>query len=630
LCITTSMPGPGRTPADHPRKLIHLLSFIRPLIHSSLDAQELRLRDCGLGQAGARALGEAFAAGSLRRLTLLDVEGNAMGPKGMKALVQQGLWTAAATAAAAAAAAAATTSSLRHLYLGRNGLGDYGARHVALAVTHVLGGLQTLALPANGVTAAGAASLWAGVEEGGGMSRLGTLDVSHNPIGAEGARGLARCLRLGMWLALESLDVSGTQLGTEGVGQVAAALTTTPAPALRRLLLRDNGLGDTGLIRLASALGASACPAVEELVLGGGGGGGGGEAVGDVGASVLAEAIEAGGLEALRVLDLAGSCIGTDGLRALAFACRHRARLLETLDLSGGGGDNDGGGVQALGAYWLAAALGEGAFPRLKTLRLGGLGLERSGLYILHVAIRSGALRELMTLDLDDSPGLGDAGVGYLAIALRRGGCPNLRALGLANCGVGDRGAKHLAHALAARSSSSSSSSSAAAAASARLERLGLARNAALTGDGIAHLCEAARGGGLSGLMHLDLDGCRRLGDKGFRALAGAFGAGTLSALETLRAGGIGLMDEGLKAWVGAILEGPTRPALALRVLSLESNRLTWAGVAALSQLLLNDACRRLDLLALGDNGIDAAGTKALARALERCPLLRELNLGGQ
>jgi hypothetical protein len=46
---------------------------------------------------------------------------------------------------------------------------------------------------------------------------------------------------------------------------------------------------------------------------------------------------------------------------------------------------------------------------------------------MLHVAVRSGALRSLTTLDLDNSPDIGDAGLGYLAIALRRGGCTRLQ-----------------------------------------------------------------------------------------------------------------------------------------------------------------------------------------------------------
>ena len=350
------------------------------------------MRGCSLGCAGAQALGEAFAAGSLGRLVLLDLQDDAMGPEGMAALAQG--WSSSLS----------SSSSLRHLYLGRNGMGDVGAQHLGAALP-LLPCLETLSVPDNGVTAEGAAALWLGIEEGAAASRLSTLDVSYNPVGAEGSRGLARCLERWRCPGLASLNLSGTQLRADGMAHVAAALQATPAPALRRLLLQDNSVGDEGLVCLAAALRASACPALEELRLGGGD-----DSIGAGGASALAEAIEAGGLEALRVLDLAASDITAEGLRRLALACRAHARQLEVLDLSGRG-DGAGGGVQALGAYWLAAALGEGAFPRLQTLRLGGQGVGRSGLYMLHVAIRNGALRELTALDLDDSPEVGDAGL---------------------------------------------------------------------------------------------------------------------------------------------------------------------------------------------------------------------------
>lgn len=604
--------------SDNPRMGTVGAALLLQGLHAPTHLETLRLRNCGLGPDGARAVGAAFAAGALSRLTLLDLEGNGIGPRGMAALARG--WSASASAAASAAAAAVPTAAIRALFLGRNALGDRGAQHLGAALCGALSRLETLSLPDNAVGAEGAAALWAGLEAGAARG-VRTLDFARNPFGAEGVRGLARCLERGVLLRLAELDLDATDLGPNGLGHVAAALQSAPAPLpLRALGLRNNDVGDAGLARLAAALGALACPALAELWLGGR------NALGDGGAAALAGAIELGGLEALRALDVGGGGIGAEGLRCLAMACRTRARGLEALDLSGPvGSDGDGGGgggVQALGAYWLTAVLAEGAFPYLAALRLGGQGLGRSGLYMLHVALRNGALRGLKTLDLDGSPDVGDAGLGYLAIALRRGGCPRLQELRLAGCGVGDEGLRHLAHALAARPAASQRC----------FARLGLARNPGLTGAGIASLCDAVAAGALPGLEYLDLDGCRRVGDRGFRALAGALRGGGLGGLVTLRAEAVGLTDEGLAAWVDAVVgRNCSSAALALRELALGRNRLTGAGAAALGPVLGDGhACRRLESLALGATALDDAGAAALGRAVAegRCPLLREVDVG--
>lgn len=526
--------------------------------------QELRLRGCGLGPTGVEAVAAAFAAGTLGRLRLLDLENNGVGAAGLAALLHS--WSIAASSSST------TPLRLQHLHLGRNELGDRGVQLLGQALGLLSGSsssLETLSLPSNALTADGDSANWAGLE---GTGSLRTLDLSHNPMGPEGVRGLTRCLQQGAWPRLTDLDLSGTGLGDEGLSHVAAALTTTPVPGLRRLLLRDCGVGDAGLMRLAGALGRLACPALEELGLGGNGG------IGDKGASALAKAIERRGLERLRVLDLRGSGVRSEGLGALVLSCRARAHALETLDFSNPGVD---GGVQALGAYWLSASLGEGAFPRLQTLRLGGQGVGHAGVYALHVAARNGALRCLRTLDLGDNPEMGDTGVGYLAIALRRGCLPQLHALNLSNCAVGDKGLRHLAHALVAGASRQQT----------RLVRLALARNSGVTAEGMAYLSRDV----LPELQHLDLDGCRRLGNKGFSIL---LASGALHELQTLRLGKTGVGDEGLKA---------------------------------LSALLAGNGCRSLEsLVVTGNPSIGSRGAIALARALgmKRCPLLRELELG--
>lgn len=121
--------------------------------------------------------------------------------------------------------------------------------------------------------------------------------------------------------------------------------------------------------------------------------------------------------------------------------------------------------------------LSEGGLPNLTRLSLGGNGVGRSGVYMLHIALRNGAGRCLTHLDLDGNY-LGELGGAYLGIALRRNGCPRLETLRLGGCALGDGGVSRIAAAFAMRERQAR-----------RLRCLNLANNG-MTADGFGCLAD--------------------------------------------------------------------------------------------------------------------------------------------
>ena len=142
----------------------------------------LRMENCGVSEAGARALGDALASPKCA-LVVADVSRNFLGAGGV-----------AAAANGLARGAAAGAARLRALHLGHNAFGCAGA--VALArvsrVSDAFGRLETLDAPGNGMGPEGIAALARGVLSARGAPRLRELRLQGNPLGAAGARALAR------------------------------------------------------------------------------------------------------------------------------------------------------------------------------------------------------------------------------------------------------------------------------------------------------------------------------------------------------------------------------------------------------------------------------------------------------
>jgi len=123
-----------------------------------------------LGLAGNRVGGPRLAsvnASSLLLPTVLDLADNALGPDGLRRLLD-----------------VPRPTGVLDLDLSRNGLGDDGVR--LLAAAPALLGLRCLHLSGNGIGDEGLRSL-AGSSV---FRRLGFLDVSNNPIGDDGLRAV--------------------------------------------------------------------------------------------------------------------------------------------------------------------------------------------------------------------------------------------------------------------------------------------------------------------------------------------------------------------------------------------------------------------------------------------------------
>jgi Ran GTPase-activating protein (RanGAP) involved in mRNA processing and transport len=202
----------------------------------------LRMETCGVGEAGARALGDALAS---RRcaLTALDLSRNFLGAGGV-----------AAAADGLARGAAAGAARLRALHLGHNAFGCAGAAALARAerASDAFGRLETLDAPGNGMGPEGIAALARGVLSAHGAPRLRELRLQGNPLGAAGARALARA----------SLALSDGDDWTETTTYPYEATVKLPSKARRAThgSLRVLGLGSAklGALRHVSALDLSA------------------------------------------------------------------------------------------------------------------------------------------------------------------------------------------------------------------------------------------------------------------------------------------------------------------------------------------------------------------------------------
>jgi Ran GTPase-activating protein (RanGAP) involved in mRNA processing and transport len=428
----------------------------------------LHLTDNAMRAKGAAALADAIGpGGALAGLTLLDVEGNLMGEQGIKALVAA--WARHAQGSSDGEgqekedetvpvdSSSSNSSSrdpsfcssfpplpLETLRLARNYLGDLGCEHLRPLLS-LCPRLRVLDLGLNGLPTQSLAHLFSHYQTTPATQalRLENLDMAGNRLTPPGICAMTRAARNGYLLNLKRLGLEGCYIEAAGALELSAALVASPTlpagglPALETLCLGCNRLSSQGVASLAVAMSGGGAKSLTRLGLNG-------NNLTDAGATALASAISNDACPALRHLELYGNSVQSEGLRRLAVAFRSRSRLLQTLDL---GRPSQGPvGIQALGAYFLAAVMSEGAFPALTHLHLGGNGIGRSGVYMLHIALRNQTCKHLESLDLDGN-NIGDIGGSYLAIAFRRGGCPGLRTLRLGSCGLRDAGLSRIVHA---------------------------------------------------------------------------------------------------------------------------------------------------------------------------------------
>ena len=135
---------------------------------------------------------------------------------------------------------------LTHLYLGHNMIGDLGAIAIAQAMNDHLCVLTHLGLENNNIGFRGARDI------GKALSKLQHLHLSENPLGPEGAQGLADGLN--SKTSLTFLDLGSTGIRSEGIKNIADAVQNTP---LQTLILRNNSIDDDGFRAIARIVNTS-------------------------------------------------------------------------------------------------------------------------------------------------------------------------------------------------------------------------------------------------------------------------------------------------------------------------------------------------------------------------------------
>lgn len=218
------------------------------------DAEELDLHDQDRDGAFLAVL---LAQPALRNTRVLNLSGNPLGPEGARAIAGSAQLAALADLdlsntglgdEGARALGEATLPALRTLRLDQCGIGDAGAR--GLTELDTLRHVATLSM-------AGTADLWDehgkrpflgpkgfSALVGAPMEALVELRVPLNAVGDGGARALAQARQLG---ALKVVDLRANQIGDSG----AQALLDAPQLAeIQELDLRDNPISEAMKVAL--------------------------------------------------------------------------------------------------------------------------------------------------------------------------------------------------------------------------------------------------------------------------------------------------------------------------------------------------------------------------------------------
>jgi Leucine-rich repeat (LRR) protein len=257
---------------------------------------------------GIKAFARALKINAnLKNLTSLDLGKNDIGDEGAKSL------------------ASGRLISLKTLYLGYNSIGDEGTQALA---SGNLTALTCLNLESNNIGDEATQAIASG-----NLTALTKLNLVYNDIGAAGAKALAS----GKLTALEMLDLQVNRIGTEG----AKALASGNLTSLTGLNLGHNDIRDTG----SKALTFGNLAALTELALGR-------NNIRDEGVKAFAS----GNLTALTKLDLVFNDIGAGGAKAIA---EGNLTALTSLDL----------GYNNIGDYG-AQGLALGNFTALTSLHL--------------------------------------------------------------------------------------------------------------------------------------------------------------------------------------------------------------------------------------------------------------------
>ena len=230
-------------------------------------------------------------------LTHLDLSKNSIGDSGATSLTQ----------------ALAVNSSLTNLNVSRNSIGDSGAVSLSQALA-VNSSLTNLDLSLNSIGHCGAASLSQALAVN---SSLTNLNVSGNCIGDSGAVSLFQALAVNS--SLTNLNVSWNCIRGSGAVSLSQALAVNSS--LTNLCLSLNSIGLSGAASLSQDLAVNSSLTNLDVS---------GNSIGDSGAASLSQALEVN--SSLTNLDLRRNGIGDSGAASLSQALAVNSSLT-SLDL---------------------------------------------------------------------------------------------------------------------------------------------------------------------------------------------------------------------------------------------------------------------------------------------------------
>lgn len=346
------------------------------------------------------------------------------------------------------AAAVRHCKTLQHLDLSDNNMGSVAVGKVVDAVMQG-NSIISLDLSRNALGPAGAQSVACALSDASGTT-LAELNLARNGLRAAGAEALCECLLRNT--SLTHLDLTRNEIPFSAAGDLM--LTTVSSPTLKRLVLDENCPwpsyeGSETLVRsfvdtLGSAPGSgrsgpSTHSTLESLSLRRSG-------IRSTAATELFSVLQHS--TRLKRLNLAWNGIRHTGMEELAAVLMKPNHPLEELDLR----DNLLGKQEAFPRALAEADMAAQAIlnnHRLRLLHLGNNGLTATGVSMLAAVLsRFEALQELFLYHNAD---IGDDGMEGLARLLngRTAGVCRLKTLGIAACGVGDRGGRAIAAALA-------------------------------------------------------------------------------------------------------------------------------------------------------------------------------------
>ena len=454
--------------------------------------------------------------------------------------------------------ALSVNSSLTHLDLSKNSIGDSGATSLTQALA-VNSSLTNLDLSKNSIGDSGALSLSQALAVN---SSLTNLDLSANSIGDSGAASLSQAL--GVNSSLTNLDLSANSIGVFGTASLSQALSVNSS--LTNLDLSANSIGDSGAASLSQALAVNSSLPNLDLSA---------NSIGDSGVASLSQALAVN--SSVTNLYLSENSIGNSGAASLSQALAVNSSLTNMNLTWHRIGDS--------GAASLSQVLAVNS-------PLTNLNLTRNSIGVSGAASLSQALAvnsSLFNLDLSASK-IGVSGAASLSQALAVNS--SLTKLDLSANSIGVSGAASLSKALVVNSS---------------LFNLDLSANK-IGVSGTASLSQALVVN--SSLTDLDLS-WNIIGVSGAASLSQALEVNSSLTNLDLRCNSIGVCGA---ASLSQALAGNS----SLTTLDLSANTIGVSGAASLSQALAgNSSLTNLDL---SKNSIGDSGAASLSRLLQSTP----------